>query len=107
MVSVYICFKFVLQFLLFTGLGLAYVGTQRENVTSVLLPAILSSKSTPEVIAIASIACGMINVSSCSHVVSSTILQRLIDSIDSPLLANTYTRFILLGLGLCYLGKKM
>lgn len=88
------------------GLGLAYAGTQHADVTSLLLPVMSDKKSTPEVIALAAISCGMINVASGNHKVVSSILQTLFDLSQTELNEGTFSRFLPLALGLCYLGKK-
>ncbi|XKL63369.1 hypothetical protein PGB90_005733 [Kerria lacca] len=88
------------------GLGLAYAGTQHADVTSLLLPVMSDKKSTPEIIALTAISCGMINVGSGNHEVVSTILQTLLDLSQSELNEGTFSRFLPLALGLCYLGKK-
>lgn len=90
----------------FSGLGLAYAGTQHADVTSLLLPVMSDKKSTPEIIALTAISCGMINVGSGNHEVVSTILQTLLDLSQSELNEGTFSRFLPLALGLCYLGKN-
>lgn len=88
------------------GLGLAYAGTKREDVISLLLPVLSDPKSTTEIVALAAISCGLIAVGSCDAEVTSAILQKLIDNGGKDLQSSTYSRFLPLGLGLCYLGRK-
>lgn len=88
------------------GLGLAYAGTQREDVISLLLPVLNDMKALPEIVALAAISCGLIAVGSCDAEVTCAILQRLIDTESKELHSSTYSRFLHLGLGLCYLGRK-
>lgn len=86
-------------------MGLAYAGTQHADVTSLLLPVMSDKKSTSEVVALAAIACGMINVGSGNHEVVSSILQTLLDLSPSELNEGTFSKFLPLALGLCYLGE--
>nr|MBE5726991.1 regulatory particle non-ATPase 1 [Cucujiformia] len=87
------------------GLGLAYVGSNREAVLSLLIPVFTDSKSSMEVIGMAALACGMIAVGSKNHQVTSVIMQTLMEKSESDL-KDTYARFLPLGLGLCLLGKQ-
>ena len=52
----------------------------------------------------AAIACGMIAVGSCNGQVVSTILQTLMEKVDTEL-KDTFARFLALGLGLVFLGN--
>nr|NVI77497.1 regulatory particle non-ATPase 1 [Cucujiformia] len=87
------------------GLGLAYVGSNREDVLSLLTPVFSDSKSNMEVIGMAALACGMIAVGSGNHQVTSAIMQTLMEKSENDL-KDTYLRFLPLGLGLCLLGKQ-
>nr|NVI77505.1 regulatory particle non-ATPase 1 [Cucujiformia] len=87
------------------GLGLAYVGSNREAVLSLLTPVFNDSKSNMEVIGMAALACGMISVGSANHQVTSAIMQVLMEKTENDL-KDTYARFLPLGLGLCLLGKQ-
>lgn len=86
-------------------MGLAYAGTNRQDVLDLLLPVISTQTSSHEVLAVVCVSCGLIAVSSCDPDVSATILEKLIDNKDTSLVSNHYTRFMLLGLGLLYLGN--
>lgn len=83
---------------------MAYAGSNREDVLTLLLPAMGDSKSSMEVVGMAALACGMISVGSCNGEVSSTIIQTLMEKSETDL-KDTYARFLALGLGLCYLGE--
>nr|MBE5726983.1 regulatory particle non-ATPase 1 [Cucujiformia] len=87
------------------GLGLAYVGSNREAVLSLLTPVFTDSKSNMEVIGMAALACGMISVGSGNHQVTSVIIQTLMEKSETEL-KDTYARFLPLGLGLCMMGKQ-
>lgn len=88
------------------GLGLAYAGTRRQDVITLLLPVMSNNKSTPEVVALAALSCGMISVGAANQDVISTILQTLVDLPSTELQDGHYSRFLPLALGLCYLGLK-
>lgn len=85
---------------------MAYAGTKRPDVVSLLLPVLSDKKSSSEVIAMAALACGLITVGSGDSEVLSTILQTLIDLPTSELQEGQYSRFLPLALGLCYLGMS-
>ena len=53
----------------------------------------------------AALACGMIAVGSCNGEVTSTILQTMMERSEADL-KDTYSRYLGLGLALCYLGEK-
>ncbi|KAK7098872.1 26S proteasome non-ATPase regulatory subunit 2-like [Littorina saxatilis] len=88
-----------------SGLGLAYAGSNREDVLSLILPVLGDSKSNMEVLGMAALACGMIAAGSCNGEVTSTILQTMMERSDTDL-KDTYSRYLALGLALCYLGKQ-
>ncbi|GAB1598561.1 26S proteasome non-ATPase regulatory subunit 2-like [Argonauta hians] len=87
------------------GLGLAYAGSNREDVINLLLPVLGDSKSKTEIIGMTALSCGLISVGSCNVDVSSTIIQKMMDWPASDL-NDTYTRYLSLGLALTYLGKQ-
>lgn len=87
------------------GLGLAYAGSNREAVLSLLAPVFTDSKSTMEVIGMAGLASGMIAVGSCNPDVTASIMQTLMEKSEADL-KDTYARFLPLGLGLCHLGRQ-
>uniref|UniRef100_A0A669PXW6 26S proteasome non-ATPase regulatory subunit 2 n=1 Tax=Phasianus colchicus TaxID=9054 RepID=A0A669PXW6_PHACC len=86
------------------GLGLAYAGSNREDVLTLLLPVMGDSKSSMEVAGVTALACGMISVGSCNGDVTSTILQTIMEKSETEL-KDTYARWLPLGLGLNHLGK--
>uniref|UniRef100_A0A7N8X7S6 26S proteasome non-ATPase regulatory subunit 2 n=1 Tax=Mastacembelus armatus TaxID=205130 RepID=A0A7N8X7S6_9TELE len=86
------------------GLGLAYSGSNREDVLSLLLPVMGDSKSSMEVVGVTALACGMIAVGSCNGDVTSTIVQTIMEKNEQEL-KDTYARWLPLGLGLNHLGK--
>ncbi|XP_034193451.1 regulatory particle non-ATPase 1 [Osmia lignaria lignaria] len=87
------------------GLGLAYAGSNREAVLSLLVPVLSDPKSNWEVIGVAGLALGMVAVGSCNAYVTTTIMHTLMEKSEADL-KDTYARFLPLGLGLCFLGKQ-
>lgn len=88
------------------GLGLAYAGSNRQAVLSLLFPVFNDPKSNTEVIAMAALACGLISVGSCNPEVTDTIVQAMMTPRNEADLRDTYARFLPLGLGLNLLGKQ-
>ncbi|XP_008551707.1 26S proteasome non-ATPase regulatory subunit 2 [Microplitis demolitor] len=87
------------------GLGLAYAGSNREAVLSLLAPVLTDPKSNWEVVGIAGLALGMVAVGSCNSFVTTTIMHCLMEKTEADL-KDTYARFLPLGLALCFLGKQ-
>ncbi|XP_041365311.1 26S proteasome non-ATPase regulatory subunit 2-like [Gigantopelta aegis] len=87
------------------GLGLAYAGSNRDDVLSLILPVMGDSKSTMEVIGMAALSCGMICVGTCNGEVTSTILQTMMERSEAEL-KDSYARYLALGLALAFLGKQ-
>ncbi|XP_022203334.2 26S proteasome non-ATPase regulatory subunit 2 [Nilaparvata lugens] len=88
------------------GLGLAYAGTRRQDVVTYLLPVLSDKKSSSEVVAMGALACSLIMVGTGDAEVVECVLQTLLDLPVSELQEGTYSRFLPLALGLCYLGWK-
>lgn len=91
------------------GLGLAYAGSNREDVISTLLPVLSDSKQSMEVLGITAVSCGLIAVGSGNSDVTANCLQILIDR-DSQakfdLKNEPFAKFLSLAIGLCYLGRQ-
>lgn len=105
------------------GLGLAYVGTCRNDVLDLLIPTIQQSNSA-ELIAVSSLcksnlkcdvilivrvtilACGLVALGSCNGAVSTAIINKLVDLKDSDVIKSSHMNLAVLGLGLCYIGRK-
>ncbi|XP_012258309.1 26S proteasome non-ATPase regulatory subunit 2 [Athalia rosae] len=87
------------------GLGLAYAGSNREAVLSLLTPVLSDPKSSWEVVGVAGLALGMVAVGSCNAYVTTAIMHTLMEKTEVDL-KDTYARFLPLGLGLCFLGKQ-
>ncbi|XP_034935656.1 26S proteasome non-ATPase regulatory subunit 2 [Chelonus insularis] len=87
------------------GLGLAYAGSNREAVLSLLTPVLTDPKSNWEVVGTAGLALGMVAVGSCNIYVTTAIMHCLMEKTEADL-KDTYARFLPLGLALCFLGKQ-
>jgi 26S proteasome regulatory subunit N1 len=87
------------------GLGIAYAGSQREDIMELLLPLVSTAdmgKITEA--SLAALALGHIFVGTCHGDIASTILQRMVESSDAEL-DQSIARLMCLGLGLLFLGK--
>merc|ERR1739848_779182 len=87
------------------GLGLAYAGSNRQDVIQLLLPVFADSKSNMEVVGVTALATGLISVGSCNGEVTSTILQTLMEKTEADM-KDSFAKYLPLGIGLCYLGKQ-
>lgn len=87
------------------GLGLAYVGSQREDLSGLLLPIIADDSNSMEIASLATLALGFIFTGSCNGEIAGTILQVLMERDDNAL-DEKWTRFMILGLALLYLGHQ-
>ena len=85
---------------------MAYAGSNRDDVLSLLLPVLSHPKSSPEVVGVAALSAGLVAVGSCNGDVTSALLQTLMEKPDLDLNKDTFARFLPLGLGLTYLGKQ-
>jgi 26S proteasome regulatory subunit N1 len=90
-----------------TGLGIAYAGSGREEITELLITVIESDGTGPEAMleaSLAGLALGMICVGQCNEEVGSALVQKLMESSDEDL-DHSHARYLCLGLGLLFLGK--
>jgi len=87
------------------GLGLAYAGTNRRDIADLLTPILEESGTSIELIAHAGLALGLVFAATTDADISQAIIQALLER-DEAALSNAYTRFLILGLGLLYLGKQ-
>ncbi|XP_063990576.1 26S proteasome non-ATPase regulatory subunit 2 [Diachasmimorpha longicaudata] len=87
------------------GLGLAYAGSNREAILTLLAPVLTDPKSNWEVIGVTGLALGMVAVGSCNVFVTTSIMHCLMEKSETEL-KDTYARFLPLGLALCFLGKQ-
>ncbi|KAJ8936002.1 hypothetical protein NQ318_009682, partial [Aromia moschata] len=87
------------------GIGLAYIGTHRQDVIDLLLP-IVTSSTNSEIIGIASLAVGMVSLGKYDNEVSNTILNKIIELNNTDVLKSSYMRLASLGMSLCYFGAR-
>ncbi|KAF6261976.1 26S proteasome regulatory complex [Scenedesmus sp. NREL 46B-D3] len=87
------------------GLGLAYAGTQREEVQELLVPLVLDSDQSMEVAGLAALALGLVFTSSCKEDVVEALLTALMSRGEVEL-SGVWAKFLVLGLGLLFLGKQ-
>lgn len=90
------------------GLGIAYAGSNRSIVIDSLRTVFSSDRKNSancEVMGITALALGFISVGSCNAEVSEILLNAILTRSESEL-RDTYTRFLILGLGLLYLGRQ-
>ncbi|XP_044759668.1 26S proteasome non-ATPase regulatory subunit 2-like [Coccinella septempunctata] len=87
------------------GIGLAYVGTAREDVLDLLSPIVQGTQSV-EVLGIASLSCGLIALGRSNHNVITTILFKIIEANNTEQLRSPFMRLAGLGVALCYMGCK-
>lgn len=88
------------------GLGLAYAGSQREDIMPSLLQHVADDSVSMEIAALSALALGFIFVGSSNGEIASTILQTLMER-DDKQLNEKWARFLVLGLALLYLGKLL
>ncbi|KAK4193741.1 armadillo-type protein [Podospora australis] len=86
------------------GLGLAYVGSNKEEVLQLLLPIVADTTQEMRVSAMAALACGLVFVGSANDEVTETIVNTLMDDDRKSQLTDKWTRFLGLGLGLLFFG---
>ncbi|KAL2629531.1 hypothetical protein R1flu_014217 [Riccia fluitans] len=87
------------------GLGLAYAGSQKEEVLELLTPIVTDSKVSVDVAGFAAVSLGLIYVGSCNEEVAQSILHALMERSENEL-GEPMARFLCHGLGLLYLGKQ-
>ncbi len=90
-----------------TGLGIAYAGSNREEVVDLLMLIVDSENTGPEAMmecSLAGLALGMICVGKCDEAVGSSLVQKLMEASDDDL-DHSHARYLCLGLGLLFLGK--
>lgn len=87
-----------------TGLGIAYAGSENENVLNLLTPIVSDSVYSLEIQSLSALALGHTFVGTCNGDITDTILQSLLDK-EATQLTSKWIRFMCLGLGLLYMGK--
>ncbi|KAM0748773.1 26S proteasome regulatory complex, non-ATPase subcomplex, Rpn1 subunit [Meredithblackwellia eburnea MCA 4105] len=87
------------------GIGIAYAGTQREDIRDLLLAAVSDTTLTIEIAAMTALALGFIFVGSCDGEITMAILQTMMEREEAEL-KEKWGRFLSLGLALLYLGRQ-
>uniref|UniRef100_A0A7S4BU81 26S proteasome non-ATPase regulatory subunit 2 homolog n=1 Tax=Chrysotila carterae TaxID=13221 RepID=A0A7S4BU81_CHRCT len=88
------------------GLGLAYAGTKKEEVLELLMPVVADLDTPLEVVAITSLALGLVFTGSCHDDISQALMTALMERPQESLQKESLTRFICVGVGLLYLGRQ-
>eukprot|EP00960_Hanusia_phi_P025650 745798-Hanusia_phi.AAC.4 len=90
------------------GLGLAYAGTQKEDILDLLTPIIADPEIDIDLFSMASLALGFVFVGSKKADIAENIIQGLLDrySDDQKVVKDAASRFACLGLGLIFLGQQ-
>ncbi|KAJ2844391.1 proteasome regulatory particle base subunit, partial [Coemansia brasiliensis] len=87
------------------ALGIAYAGTNREDILEMLLPIISDTAITIDLSSIAALSAGLVCIGTGNGDVSPVILQAMMERMDSEL-NHKYARFMALGLSLLFLGTQ-
>lgn len=91
----------------FMGLAMAYAGSHREEVFSLLITFVADDTVSMEISSLAALALGFVFVGSKHGEISETILQTLMEKFErgDKSLDEKWAKFMVLGLGLLYLGE--
>jgi len=87
------------------GLGLAYAGSNREEIISLLVPVLGDEKATMEVVGVTALSLGLVCVGTANQEVTEALVTALLAKTQLQL-KDTYAKFISLGLALVYLGYQ-
>ncbi|XP_019864481.1 PREDICTED: 26S proteasome non-ATPase regulatory subunit 2-like [Amphimedon queenslandica] len=88
------------------GLGLAYGGSNRNDVLEMLSPVFSDPNSSFEVICLAALSSAMIVIGTCHSDLADTIISIMMNPDHESDLSTTHSRYLALALGLLYLGKQ-
>ena len=88
------------------GLGLAYAGSNREDLLEILLPLVTDTSLDMQLSAMAALTLGLVFVGSANSDVSEAIIQTFLDEDREKQLKDKWTRFMTLGLALLYFGQQ-
>jgi 26S proteasome regulatory subunit N1 len=88
------------------GLGLAYAGSNKEELLEILLPIVADTSLEMQLSAMAALSLGLVFVGSANSEVSETIFQTLMEDDRQKQLKDKWTRFMSLGLALLYFGQQ-
>ena len=88
------------------GLGLAYAGSNKEELLEILLPLVTDTSLEMQISAMAALSLGLIFVGSAQSDVSEAIIQTFLDEEREKQLKDKWTPFMTLGLALLYWGQQ-
>lgn len=88
------------------GLGLAYAGSEKEDLMDLLLPIIGDTSLDLQVSALAALSLGLIFVGSSHGGISGAILTTFFEDERITQMKSKWSRFMALGLALLYFGKQ-
>ena len=88
------------------GLGLAYAGSNKEDLLELLLPLVADTSLEMRISAVAALSLGMIFIGTAQSDVSEAIIQTFLDEDREKQLKDKWTRFMTLGLALLYFGQQ-
>ena len=88
------------------GLGLSYVGTNKEELLEHLLPIVEDTSLEMQLSAMAALSLGLTFVGSSNGRVSEAIITTLLDEERQKNLKDKWTRFMSLGLALLFFGRQ-
>jgi len=88
------------------GLGLAYAGSNKEDLLDLLLPFVADTGYDMQISAVAALSLGLIFVGSAQSDVSEAIIQTFLDEDRNKQLKDKWTRFMTLGLALLFFGQQ-
>ncbi|KAH8728643.1 26S proteasome non-ATPase-like protein regulatory subunit 2 [Phaeosphaeriaceae sp. PMI808] len=88
------------------GLGLAYAGSNKEELLELLLPIVSDTSLDMQLSAMAALSLGMIFVGSANGDVTDALMNTLLDEDRSKQLKDKWTRFMALGLALLFFGQQ-
>lgn len=87
------------------GLGLAYAGTQKEEVQELLVPVVTDDSTPLDVAAFAALSLGLVFVGTCHEECVQAIVQALMLRPEKDL-EDPFAHFLCLGLGLLFLQRQ-
>jgi len=88
------------------GLGLAYAGSNKEELLEILLPIVTDTNLDMQLSAMAALSLGLIFVGSAHGEVTDALMNTLLDEDRSKQLKDKWTRFMALGLALLFFGQQ-
>lgn len=88
------------------GLGLAYAGSNKDELLALLLPLVGDTSLDMQTSAMAALSLGLIFVGSSNSDVSEAIVQTFLDDERKHQLKDKWTRFMALGLGLLFFNRQ-